>query len=183
MIVAGAAQARRAPGGGRAAGHAPQAQIIIGTGTFAPASRSSAVTLTITAMPPRRCVPPGHRRQRLRHRGDLQRQDGAGGAGPPCHDRAGLDGDRRPSLTLEHLTGGRWTALKTFQSGCGSTFDAASPSLGLFALVAQGAAGPANAGGTTSSGGSEAPVLIAVVVALLLLAGMLAAVRASRRHR
>ena len=49
---------------------------------------------------------------------------------------------------VEHFDGTRWTpAAKTVQSGCGTTYQANSTTLGIFALVAQGAATTPNGPG------------------------------------
>jgi hypothetical protein len=82
-------------------------------------------------------------------------------------------------LTLEHLDGSTWTGLKTFQSGCGDTDEAAAPSLGLFALVGSGSStAPSPA---AASGAPVALIVVAVLVVLLSLA--IGATRLSRRRR
>ncbi len=78
---------------------------------------------------------------------------------------------------VEHFDGTRWTAqAKTVQSGCGSTYQANSTTLGIFALVVAGtgSSGPGAAGG----GGSPAVVIIVVVV--VILAVIIGALRLNR---
>jgi hypothetical protein len=160
---------------------APQAQIIIGAGTFAPAPGASTVTVTITPIKPPAVRPGGS------IDGNVYEFEATSGGKPvqpaPGHPVTivlGSTATGGPTLTLEHFDGSRWTALKTFQSGCGSTFDAASPTLGLFALVAQG--GSSSPGGSPT-GGSGPSVLVFIAGALVVLALVIGAVRVVRRQR
>jgi hypothetical protein len=158
----------------------PQAQIIMGAGTLAPASGASTITLTITPVKPPAAHPGG------RIDGNVYDFEATSGGQPveaaPSHPVTVSLGSTTmggPTLTLEHYDGKRWTALKTFPNGCGSTFDAASPSLGLFALVASGASSSPG----SSSGGSGPSALVFIVGALVVLALVIAAVRAGRQRR
>jgi hypothetical protein len=164
---------------------APQAQIIIGAGTLAPAPGASTVTVTITPVKPPATHPDGS------IDGNVYDFEAAAGGKPvqpaPSHPVTivlGATASGGPTLTVEHFDGSRWTALKTFQSGCGSTYDAASPTLGLFVLVAQGgSASSPGAGGGSSTGSSGPSALVFIVGALVVLAVVIAAVRAGRRRR
>ncbi len=159
--------------------NSPQAQVIIGAGTLAPAAGASTVAISVTPVPPPATRPNG------RIDGNVYDFEATSAgrrvAAAPSHPVTIALGSTSSgsSLTVEHLTGGRWTPLKTFPSGCGSTFDAASPNLGLFALVAPGASSPAS---PAQQGGGGPLVPIVVVVVLLVLALVIGAVRVGRRR-
>jgi len=86
-----------------------------------------------------------------------------------------------PQLVVERFDGTRWSSVgKTFQSGCGTTYEAASPTLGLFALVAErGSVSP----GFGSQGGGIPAVVIVIVVVVIVLALIMGAARLGRRRR
>ncbi len=158
---------------------APQAQIILGSGTLSPAPGASAVTLTIAPVKPPAIKPDGA------IDGNVYDFEATSGGKPveaaadhPVTIALEATAAGGPALTIEHLEGNRWAPLKTFQSGCGSTFDAAAPSLGLFALVARGASTPGPAGG-----GSGPSILLIVVAVLVVLALVIAAARTTRLRR
>jgi hypothetical protein len=157
---------------------APQAQVIVGSGTFSPAAGASTVTLTITPVKPPATRPAGSIDGNVY---DVEATSSgkpvAVAADHPVTIALESTSSGGPTLTLEHLAGGRWTALKTFPSGCGSTFDAAAPSLGLFALVAQSGS---SGGGGGSGGGSGPSILLILVIVVVVLALVIGAVRASR---
>jgi len=69
-----------------------------------------------------------------------------------------------PPKTMYRYSGGTWTALKTFNAGCGDTFEAVSPSLGDFALMAASAT-------TAPSGGAGTPWVPIVIAILIAAAG------------
>jgi hypothetical protein len=80
---------------------------------------------------------------------------------------------------MRRATATAWSRLQTVQGGCGDTALAASPSLGLFALVGQGATASQGVG---SQG--EGPVtLIVTAAALVVLALILGAMQLARRRR
>jgi hypothetical protein len=162
----------------------PQAQIIVAAGSLVAPPGAATATLTITPVKPP-AVKPGD--------GTI---DGnvydfevtAGGKQlqvAPNHlvtivlTATASGGAQRQ---VEHFDGTRWTpAAKTVQSGCGTTYQANSTTLGIFALVAQGAAAtPSGPGGGGSGGGS--PILIVIVVVLVVLAIIIGAVRMSRQR-
>jgi hypothetical protein len=157
---------------------APQAQVILGSGTLSPPAGASSVTLTITPVRPPAVKPDGT------IDGNVYDIEAASGGRPvavaanhPVTIALESTATGGPTLTLEHLVGNRWTPLKTFQSGCGTTFDAAAPSLGQFALVAQGSSSGGGGGASSAGGPPVALILVAVVVVLALV---ILAVRASR---
>lgn len=156
---------------------APQAQVILGSGTLSPPAGASTVTLTIAPVKPPAVKPEGT------IDGNVYDIEAASGGRPvavaanhPVTIALESTAAGGPTLTLEHLVGTRWIPLKTFQSGCGTTFDAAAPSLGMFALVAQG--GSSGGGGGSSAGGPS--VLLILVVVVVVLGLIILTVRASR---
>lgn len=162
---------------------APQAQMIIGAGTLASAPGAATVTVTITPVKPPATRPNGTVEGNVY---DFAATSGgqtvSEAPGHPVTIVLEATATGGPTLTLEHYDGSRWTALKTFQSGCGSTFAAATPSLGLFALVAQGGSTSPGTSGT-KGGGSGAPVLVIILAVLGFLALAIVAARISRRRQ
>jgi hypothetical protein len=160
----------------------PQAQIIVAAGSFTLPPGSTA-TLTITAV-----APPPSKPADGTLAGNVYRfaaQDQAGRPvnvipGHPATIDLEAPSASGPQLTLERFDDPRWTPLKTFQSGCGSSYDAASQSLGLFALVAPGGSASNPSGG---SGGGAPVVVIVVAVAIVVLALIVGATRQARRRR
>ena len=72
-------------------------------------------------------------------------------------------------------TGSRWQALRTYNTGCGRTFEAVSSQLGYFALFGA-------PGGDTSSGGFPVAVVVAILGAVVIVATIaLARIAAGRR--
>jgi hypothetical protein len=159
----------------------PQAQIIVGPGSLAVPPGATTATVSITPTKPPAIAPPNGAVEGNVYSFEVQ----SGGhiltlaAGHPATVvlEGTSSGGAQP--TVEHFDGAHWTALKTFTAGCGTTFEAASPALGIFALVVQGSAGsPASPG----SGGPPVALLVVgvVIVALALAIG---ATRLSRRRR
>ena len=158
----------------------PQAQIIVGPGSLAAPPGAATATVSITPTKPPAVAPPNGTIDGNAYSFEVQ------SGGHPLALATGhpatvvLETTSSGSQpTVEHFDGARWTALKTFTAGCGTTFEAASPALGVFALVVQGSTGsPAS----PSSGGPPAALLVVgvVVVALALAIG---GTRLSRRRR
>ena len=161
----------------------PQAQIIVGSGSLAPAPGSSTVTLTITPV-----APPAAKPSDGTIDGNVYSFAAKSGPqavtlapGHPATVVLGATSSGGSQLALERFDGTRWTAVgKTFQSGCGTTYEAATQTLGLFALVSQGAS--SGNGGTPAPGGG-APVVLILVVVLAALVLIIWSVRLTRRRR
>jgi hypothetical protein len=159
----------------------PQAQIIVGLGSLTPPPGATTATVTIAPVPPPPVKPPGGTIDGNVYSFEVQsggHQLSLAQAHPATVVlEAPSMGGAQP--TLEHFDGARWTALKTFTAGCGTTFEAASPALGLFALVTQ--AGSAGAGSPAAGGGFPTFLIVVVVVAVLALT--IVAARVSRQRR
>jgi len=158
----------------------PQAQIIVGLGSLTPPPGATTATVTISPVSPPSVKPTGGTIDGNVYSFEVQ----SGGhqltlaAGHPATVvlEAPSMGSAQP--TLEHFDGTKWTALKTFTAGCGTTYEAASPTLGMFALVSQaGSTGT----GSPSAGGGFPIVIVVVVVAVLALT--IVAARVSRQRR
>jgi hypothetical protein len=162
----------------------PQAQLIFGSGSFSPAPGASSVTVSITPVKPPAAKPSDGTID-----GNVYSFDprSAGqpvplAAGHPATIVLGAPSTGGSQVVVEHFDGTRWTAVgKTFQSGCGTTYEAASPTLGLFALVAQG---PTTGGGAPQSPGgmSSTLVIVVIVVVIVLLVLIIVTVRVGRRR-
>jgi hypothetical protein len=161
----------------------PQAQLIFGSGSFTPAPGASAVTVSITPVKPPATRPSGGSID-----GNVYSFDAHSGgqevplaAGHPATIVLAATSSGGPQLVVERFDGTRWSPVgKTFQSGCGTTYEAASPTLGLFALVAQsGSVSP----GSGSQGGGIPAVVIVIVVVVIVLALIMGAARLARRRR
>ncbi len=159
----------------------PQAQIIVGAGSLAPTPGNASVTVSITPVKPPATKPAGT------IDGNVYDFEARSGGQPvnlaPGHPatvvlEATTTGG--PQLSVEHFDGTRWIApAKSFQSGCGTTYQVNTTVLGMFALVGQGQASP---GGSSGGGGGGAAVVIVVVVVVVVLAALIAAVRIRRQR-
>jgi hypothetical protein len=160
----------------------PQAQLIIAAGSFT-VPVGATVTVTITPVPTPSTRPGDGTIVGNVYRFAARTSTGqaltlvSGHPGTVVLEAPSAGG---PQLTLERLDTTAWTGLKTFQSGCGDTEEAASPSLGLFALVAQGSAGPSS---PSAAAGGPPVALILVGVVIVLLALAIGATRLSRGRR
>jgi hypothetical protein len=159
----------------------PQAQIIVGPGSLAVPPGATTATVSITPTKPPSIAPPNGTIDGNVYSFEVQ----SGGhslalaAGHPATIVLETTSSSGSQPTVEHFDGAHWTALKTFTAGCGTTFEAASPTLGIFALVVQG-----SAGSPSSSGSGGPPVALLVVgVVVLALALAIGATRLSRRRR
>jgi hypothetical protein len=161
----------------------PQAQIIIGAGSLAVPPGVATATVSIAAVKPPSTKPSdgvidgnvysftvvasGH--------------DLALAPGHPATVVLAATSSGGGQRVVEHFDGTRWSSVgKTFQSGCGTTYEAASPTLGLFALVAQGGSA---APGPGSQGSGIPTILIVIVVVVVVLALVIGAARLGRRRR
>lgn len=162
----------------------PQAQMIVGPGSLAAPAGISTVTVSITPVKPPPIPPPQATIEGNVYSFEAQ----AGGSqltlasGHPATIVLGATSSGGSQPTVEHFDGTRWTALKTFTAGCGTTYEAAAPSLGLFALVVQGSTASGSGSGSSSSGGPPVALLVVVVV-IVVLALAIGATRLSRRRR
>ncbi|HEY7927428.1 MAG TPA: hypothetical protein VIG86_08440 [Candidatus Dormibacteraeota bacterium] len=158
----------------------PQAQLIMAAGSLT-APAGATVTLTIKPVPPPSIQPAAGTIV-----GNVYQFAARASTGPTLSLAAGhpatvvLEAPRAggPNLTVERFDTSTWTPLKTFQSGCGDTDEAASPSLGLFALVAQGSAGAGSPNPPSSGGPPVAVIVVAMIIVVLALA-----IGATRRSR
>ncbi len=138
--------------------NSPQAQIIGAAGAVAPPPGASTATVTITPLKPPAATPAD------------------GGIDGNVYDfevtaggqRLGVQPNHLVTIVLtataiggaqrevEHYDGTRWSPVaKTVASGCGSTYQANSTSLGIFALVAQGTGSSSNGSGESPSPGGD----------------------------
>lgn len=161
-----------------------QAQILMMSGTF---SSPSSVTVSVNPVAPRSPPPPG-----LRFDGNTYRITAVAG-GQTLQPQSSVTvvlrgaGDTA-SLTMYADTGGGWQQLRTFNLGCGYTFEAVSPKVGYFALFASGGGSggttsSAASGGGGSSGGFPVGVIVGVIAAVIVVATIaLARFSAGRRR-
>jgi hypothetical protein len=165
----------------------PQAQLIVGAGSLAPAPGSSTATVSITPVKPPAVKPADGTIDGNVY--DFEARSG----GQPVPVQPGhlvtivLSATRTggPQLAVQHFDGSRWSApAKSVQSGCGTTYQVNSSTLGIFALVAQGATSPSNGPGGSGggSGGGGAIIIIVIAVVLVLLAIVIGAVRMNRQR-
>ncbi|MEO8898487.1 MAG: hypothetical protein ABI352_07975 [Candidatus Dormibacter sp.] len=159
----------------------PQAQMIVGPGSLAAPSGVSAVTVSIMPVKPPATAPTNGTLEGNVYSFEVQAGGGqlmlATGHPATIVLEGTSSGGAQP--TVEHFDGTHWTALKTFTAGCGTTFEAASPSLGIFALAVQG-----STGSPASPGSAGPPVaLLVVIVVIVALALAIGGTRLSRRRR
>lgn len=152
-----------------------QAQILMMAGTF---SAASSITVAIQpvappAPPPDGRTQDGNAYQITATAGGQQLQPSSANPATIVLRGTGASG----SLVLYVNSGSGWQPLKTFNLGCGVTFEAVSPKLGYFALFKMGDSN------TTSSGGFPVGIVVAIVGALVVAATIgLARFAASRRR-
>ncbi|MHB8719551.1 MAG: hypothetical protein ACYDAC_11780 [Candidatus Dormibacteria bacterium] len=160
----------------------PQAQMIIAAGTLVPAGGASAVTVTITPVRPPAAPPDGTIAGNVY---DVAAVSGGQAVAPlpghPVTIALEAPGGGGPALTIEREDAGHWTALKTFQSGCGTTYEVATPTLGRFALVAVGASRSSPAS-PPQGGGAGISALVIVLGVIAVLGAVIAAARIGRRR-
>ena len=163
----------------------PQAQVILAEGSFSVAPNST-VTVTIKPVPPPSVTPADGGID-----GNVYDIEATGPGGETLSLAAGhpativLLATARggPTITLEHFDGTRWGALKTFQSGCGDTDEAASPALGTFALVVQGGGSGSATPSQPSAPGSGTAILVVIGAVLGMIVLVIGTARFSRRGR
>jgi hypothetical protein len=162
----------------------PQAQIIVGAGSLAPAQGNSSATVSITPIKPPAVKPADGTIDGNVY--DFEARSGNQTVPVlPNHlvtivlTSTSTGG---PQLAVEHFDGSRWSApAKSVQSGCGSTYQVNSSTLGMFALVTQGQASP-SAPGTPGAGGIS-PLLIIIVILVVIVGLLVVLIVTVRRGR
>lgn len=152
-----------------------QAQILMMAGTF---SSTSPITVSITPESPPAPAPPGLVQDGNAYRitatsagQDVQPQ-------PQMPVTVVLRGTGASSaLTMYVHSGGGWQPLRTFNLGCGSTFEAVSTKTGDFGLFRSAA------GGSGGSGGGVPVAAIVGVLAVLVIVATLGLARLNVRRR
>lgn len=167
----------------------PQAQLIVAANSFA-VPAGTTVQVTISPVKPPSVAPNGGGIVGNAYQVSARSSTGQALDLTPGHPATvvlALPSSGGPDVTLERFDGSAWTALKTFGNGCGDTDEAASPSLGVFALVVAGSGPTGSGGGGGDGGGGTSPgapvALIVVVVIAVLLAVLIGATRLARRRR
>lgn len=150
-----------------------QAQILMMAGTF---RSSSPITVSITPESPPAPAPAG----RVQDGNAYRITATAGGQNvqpePQMPVTILLRGTGASSaLTMDVRSGSGWQPLRTFNLGCGSTFEAVSTQTGDFALF--------RAGGGGSAGGGFPVAALVGVLALLVIAATLGLARLNVRRR
>jgi hypothetical protein len=140
----------------------PQAQLLMEASTFI---STTPLTMSITPIPDPGVKPPKGTIEGNVYRISVLTPSGtavepATSAPPATIILRGMTST--PAPTIERFNGTSWTALSTFNAGCGNTFEATSTLLGDFAAVAPG------------SGGSQPPTSrgfpgLAIIGVLLLM--------------
>ena len=153
-----------------------QAQILMMQGTF---SAPSSITVAIAAVappapPPAGTTQDGNAYQITATAGSQQLQPNSQNPATIVLRGSGASG----SLVLYVDSGSGWQALKTFNLGCGFTFEAVSPKLGYFALFRT-----AGSSGTTSGGGFPVGIVVAILGVLVVVATLVLARFAAGRRR
>lgn len=153
-----------------------QAQILMMAGTF---TASATVTVSITpvtppAPPPAGKTQDGNAYQITAMAGGQQLQPASQDPATIVLRGSGASG----SLVLYVDSGNGWQALKTFNLGCGFTFEAVSPKLGFFALFRT-----AGSTGTGAGGGFPVGIVVAIIGGLVVVATLVLARLAAGRRR
>lgn len=153
-----------------------QAQILMTSGTFS--GGGAPVTVSVEPVSPPAPPPSG-----LRLDGNTYRFSAVAG-GQPIQPTQSVTVSLRGagdtgSLTMYVNSGAGWQQLKTFNLGCGFTFEAVSPKLGYFALFATGGARGSGGG----SGGFPVAVVVGVLAAVVVVATIVLARFSARRRR
>ena len=152
-----------------------QAQILMMAGTF---TAASSVTVSIAPVAPPAPPPAGHTQDGNAYQ--IIATAGGQKLQPDSQDPATIvlrGADQSSSLVLYVNAGSGWQPLRTFNLGCGFTFEAVSQKLGYFALFR-------TAGGNApSSGGFPVGIVVAVLGVVIVVATIgLARVAAGRRR-
>ncbi|MBV8527744.1 MAG: hypothetical protein JOZ75_05470 [Candidatus Dormibacteraeota bacterium] len=154
-----------------------QAQVLMMAGTF---SAASSISVTVQPVAPPAPPPPGKTQDGNAYQ--ITATSGGQQVQPSSSDPATIvlrGSGASGSLVLYVDPGGGWQPLKTFNLGCGFTFEAVSPKLGYFALFRS-----AGSAGTSSSGGGfPIGIVIAILGALIVLATIVLARFAAARRR
>jgi hypothetical protein len=153
----------------------PQVQVLMTDGTFV--SPQSPFTVTVTPVAPPAAPPPAGMAidgnvveiKAVTDSGQLLQPE-------PQHPLTVLlrATSSTPPRTLFRLDGTSWTGLKTFNAGCGDTYEAVSDHLGDFALMSTpsgGGNGGSNGGGGGGGGGGGFPTALLVAVLIVVVLG------------
>jgi hypothetical protein len=163
----------------------PQAQVIVGAGSLAAAPGTSSATVSITPVKAPAVKPADG--TIVGNVYDFEARSG-GQAVPVLANHLvtivlSTPSTGGPQLSVEHFGGTSWNApAKSVQSGCGTTYQVNSSTLGVFALVAVGQASPSGPGSSGGGGGGGTTVVVIIVVVLVVLALVIGAVRMNRRR-
>lgn len=153
-----------------------QAQILMMQGTF---SAPSSITVAITPVAPPASAPDGKAQDGNVYQ--ITATSGGQQVQPNSQDPVTIvlrGSGASGALVLYVDSGNGWQALKTFNLGCGFTFEAVSPKLGYFALFRT-----AGSSGTTSSGAFPVGVVVGILGAVVVVATLgLARFAAGRRR-
>lgn len=152
----------------------PQAQILMQGGTF---TSPSQVTVSVTPEPPPAAAPAGQTQDGNAYR--MTATAGGQAVIPQSAVTVSMRGTGASSaLTLYVYAGGSWAPLRTFNLGCGYTFEAVSQKLGDFALFRAASGG----GGGSSGSGFPVAAIVGGIVAVII-AGTIALARIGAQRR
>ena len=159
-----------------------QAQLLMMMDTFG--SPATPTTVSITPVKPPAPLPSG-----LTLDGNAYRMAAVDAAGhtlqPSPQDpmTVVLRGTGATSTRTMYVYDGTvWKPLKTFNAGCGFTFEAVSSALGTFALLYQGSGSQSGGGGSQAGGGFPVAALVGVLIVVVIVAVIgLARLSAGRR--
>lgn len=153
-----------------------QAQVLMMAGSF---SAASPVTVTIQPVAPPAPPPSGRTQDGNAYR--ITATSGGQQLQPNSQDPATIvlrGSGASGTLVLYVNSGSGWQPLRTFNLGCGFTFEAVSPKLGYFALFRT-----AGSSGTTANGGFPVGVVVAVLGVVVVAATLVLARFAAGRRR
>ena len=160
----------------------PQAQILMMMDTFNAPSTSLTVSIAPVPAPPP--APPGYALDGNVY--SITAVDSAGHTQQPAAQapvtlvmRATMS---TPARTMYVRQGGAWMPLRTFNAGCGDSFEAVSTVLGEFALLYQGSASNNSGNGGSAGGGFPVAVVAGIGVVAVITGSLLLARRSVRRH-
>jgi hypothetical protein len=155
-----------------------QAQILMQAGTF---SAPAPVTVSISPVSPPGPPPDGKAQDGNAYR--ITASAGGQALQPASGDPVTIvlrGSGASSSLVLSVNAGNGWQALKTFNLGCGFTFEAVAPKLGYFALF-RTAGG--SSGGGAPGGGFPVGIVVAILGAVVVVATIALARLAAGRRR
>ena len=151
-----------------------QAQVLMMAGTF---SAQSQVTVTISPVSHSSRSPDGSVQDGNAHK--VSATAAGRDLEPTAQDSVTivlLGSGASGSLTMYSDTGAGWRPLRTFNLGCGTSFEAVSPRLGYFALFR-------TTGSSGSSGGLPVSIVVGIVGAVVVVATLVLARFLAGRRR